>query len=107
MNLPPCHAFFQFYVANGRLSLQLYQRSADIFPGGTFQYSILCIAAADDGASHRSAGRALSTHWAASTYLPEPPGTGETPAQPGTAPTTTNEDQSGREKHLRLPIRGL
>ncbi|MBO4550904.1 MAG: thymidylate synthase, partial [Bacteroidaceae bacterium] len=28
MNLPPCHAFFQFYVANGRLSLQLYQRSA-------------------------------------------------------------------------------
>ena len=33
MNLPPCHAFFQFYVANGRLSLQLYQRSADIFLG--------------------------------------------------------------------------
>lgn len=31
MNLPPCHAFFQFYVADGRLSLQLYQRSADIF----------------------------------------------------------------------------
>ena len=31
MNLPPCHAFFQFYVANGRLSLQMYQRSADTF----------------------------------------------------------------------------
>lgn len=30
MNLPPCHAFFQFYVADGKLSLQLYQRSADI-----------------------------------------------------------------------------
>jgi thymidylate synthase len=36
MNLPPCHVLFQFYVANGKLSCQLYQRSADVFLGVPF-----------------------------------------------------------------------
>ena len=46
MALPPCHVLFQFYVADGKLSLQLYQRSADVFLGVPFNiasYALLAL----------------------------------------------------------------
>ncbi len=53
MKLMPCHAFFQFYVSDGRLSCQLYQRSADIFLGRALQHRFLRAADAHAGAAMR------------------------------------------------------
>ena len=53
MALPPCHLLFQFHVAGGRLSCQLYQRSADVFSRGAVQHRIVRAAHDDGRPSHR------------------------------------------------------
>ena len=55
MALPPCHVLFQFYVAGGRLSCQLYQRSADTVSGRTVQHRFVRAADDDDRAGVRIA----------------------------------------------------
>ena len=70
MALPPCHALFQFYVADGRLSCQMYQRSADLFLGVPFNiasYSLLTLMVAQ--VTHLQPGEFILTLGDAHLYL--------------------------------------
>ena len=107
MALAPCHCLFQFYVADGRLSCQLYQRSADVFLGVPFNiasYALLTMMMAQ--VTGLRAGR-VRPHLRRCAPLPEPPRAGRSAAHPHAAPAAADDDQSRRSLDLRLQVRGF
>ena len=107
MALAPCHALFQFYVMDGELSCQLYQRSADIFLGVPFNIASYALAYADGGTGLRPEAGRFHPYLRRSASLPEPPGAGEIAAFARAASVAADEIESSGKKYPRLQIRGF
>ena len=106
MKLPPCHVLFQFYVAEGELSCQLYQRSADVFLGVPFNmasYALLTMMVAQ--VCGLRSGEFIHTFGDVhlySNHLEQAPG-----AASSRAATVADHDvEPGRLVDLRVPLRG-
>ena len=100
MALAPCHCLFQFYVADGRLSCQLYQRSADVFLGVPFNiasYALLTMMMAQVTGSE---ARRVRPHLRRCASLSQSPGAGRPAALPSATSTASHEHQSGGPLNL-------
>ena len=107
MALAPCHCLFQLYVAEGRLSCQLYQRSADVFLGVPFNiasYALLTMMLAQ--VAGLKPGEFVHTLGDAHLYA-EPPGAGRPATGPHAAAAAPDAPQPGGDRSLPVPLRGL
>lgn len=107
MALPPCHALFQFYVADGKLSCQALPTFGGHLPRRTLQYRQLCPADPDGGAGRRPAAGRVHLDRRRLPPVRQPPGAGRPAADPRAAAVAEHEAESRGEGSVRLSLRGL